>query len=79
MQLSLREEWNRLEDYKGEYGQAMFCMRRLGQAGHCVRHMELAANLLILWEQKQVQAARGRSKVSFNYVLQRETGYKKSV
>ena len=49
-------------------------MRRLKLAGHCMRHPELSANPLILWEPKQGNRKRGRCRDTFVNVLKKDTG-----
>jgi len=41
------------------------CERRMRLAGHCVRHPELSANPLILWEPTQGTARRGRNRATY--------------
>ena len=48
--------------------------RRMKIAGHCVRHPELSANPLTLWEPKQGTARRGRSRATYISVLKNDTG-----
>ena len=49
--------------------------RRLRLAGHCVRHPELAASPLILWEPTHGTARRGRQTQTFVNMLKRDTSY----
>ena len=48
--------------------------RRMRLTGHCVRHTELSANPLTLWEPKQGTARRGRSRATYISVLKKDTG-----
>ena len=48
--------------------------RRLKLAGHCVRHNELEANDLVLWEPTQGRASRGNQKTTYVDMLRRDTG-----
>ena len=48
--------------------------RRMRLAGHCVRHPELSANSLVLWEPKQGTAKRGRRKATLISVLKKDAG-----
>ncbi len=48
--------------------------KRMPVAGHCVRHLELAASPLILWEPTQVKASRGRERTAYIGLRQRDTG-----
>ena len=50
--------------------------RRLRKAGHCVRHPELAASKLVLWEPTQGQASRGGQSFTFIEQLLRDTSLK---
>jgi hypothetical protein len=49
-------------------------VRRLEIVGHCIRHSELSANPLILWEPTQGKATRGM-KFSYIDMLKWDTGY----
>ena len=48
--------------------------RRMGLAGHCVRHPELTARELILWEPTHGKKSRGRPHTIFIDTLKRDTG-----
>ena len=48
--------------------------RRMRLAGHCVRHTELSANPLTLWEPKQGTARKGRNRATYISVLKKDTG-----
>ena len=48
--------------------------RRTRLAGHCVRHPELSANPLILWEPTQGTARRGRSRATSISAMRSDTG-----
>ena len=48
--------------------------RRLRLAGHCVRHSELEASDLVLWEPTQGKLRRGNQKATFIDMLKRDTG-----
>jgi hypothetical protein len=48
--------------------------RRMRLAGHCVRHPELAASGLILWEPKHGTRSRGRPTATYVDTLKRDTG-----
>ena len=50
--------------------------RRLKLAGHCIRHPELVASDLVLWEPSDVRgrAHRGRPKATYVATLQRDVG-----
>jgi len=48
--------------------------RRMRLAGHCVRHSELAASSMILWEPKHGRRSRGRPATTFIDTLRRDTG-----
>ena len=48
--------------------------RRMGLAGHCIRHPELAANPLILWEPTQGTGRRGRKRVTYVENLRQDAG-----
>ena len=48
--------------------------RRLRLAGHCVRHQELMANKLVLWEPTRGRRGRGRKKDTFVNMLVKDTG-----
>ena len=50
--------------------------RRLRMAGHCVRHPELAATKLVLWEPTQGRASRGGQSLTFIDQLLRDTSLK---
>ena len=50
--------------------------RRLRMAGHCVRHPELAASNLVLWEPTQGRASRGGQSLTFIDQLLRDTSLK---
>ena len=50
--------------------------RRLQMAGHCVRHPELAASNLVLWEPMQGRASRGGQSLTFIDQLLRHTSLK---
>ena len=50
--------------------------RRLRMAGHCVRHPELAASNLVLWQPTQGQASRGGQSLTFIDQLLRDTSLK---
>ena len=52
--------------------------RRMRLAGHCVRHPELAACELILWEPTHGRRARGRPPITFIETLKRDTGLSSS-
>ena len=43
-------------------------------AGHCVRHPELAASELILWEPSHGKKSRGRPHATFIDTLKRDIG-----
>ena len=45
-------------------------------AGHCVRHPELAAGNLVLWEPTQGRASRGGQSLTFIDQLLRDTSLK---
>lgn len=45
-----------------------------GQNGHCVRHPELVASNLILWEPKHGTRSRGRPATTYIDTLRRDTG-----
>ena len=51
-----------------------FRARRMGLAGHCARHPELAASNLILWEPKHGTRSRGRPATTYIDTLRRDTG-----
>ena len=46
----------------------------MGLAGHCVRHPELVASNLILWEPKHGIRNRGRPATTYIDTLRRDTG-----
>ena len=46
--------------------------RRMALAGHCVRHPEVPANPLILWEPTQGRRSRGRRKLFYVNVLKKD-------
>ena len=48
--------------------------RRMRLAGHCVRHPELTASELILWEPTHGKKSRGRPHATFIDTLKRDTG-----
>jgi len=48
--------------------------RRMRLAGHCVRHLELTASELILWEPTHGKKSRGRPHATFIDTLKRDTG-----
>ena len=48
--------------------------RRMGLAGHCVRHPELVASDLILWEPKHGTRSRGRPATTYIDTLRRDIG-----
>ena len=48
--------------------------RRMRLAGHCVRHPELTASQLILWEPTHGRKSRGRPQATFIDTLKRDTG-----
>ena len=48
--------------------------RRMGFAGPCVRHPELVASNLILWETKHGTRSRGRPATTYIDTLRRDTG-----
>ena len=48
--------------------------RRMRLAGHCVRHPELGASELILWEPTHGRRARGRPHATYVDTLRRDTG-----
>ena len=48
--------------------------RRLKLAGHCIRHSELEASDLVLWEPTQGKSNRGRQRVTYIDMLKRDTG-----
>ena len=48
--------------------------RRMGLAGHCVRHPELVASNLILWEPKHGTRSRGRPATTYIDTLRRDIG-----
>ena len=48
--------------------------RRMKLAGHCVRHPELVASGLILWEPKHGTRGRGRPAATYIDTLRRDTG-----
>ena len=49
--------------------------RRLQLAGHCVRHQELTASQLILWDPKHGKSSRGRRKQTYIDCLKSDTGF----
>ena len=46
--------------------------RRMRQAGHCVRHLELEASKLALWEPTHGKARRGKKCTTYIDVLRRD-------
>ena len=50
--------------------------RTLRMAGHCVRHPELAASNLVLWEPTQGRASQGGQSLTFIDQLLRDTSLK---
>ena len=48
--------------------------RRMGLAGHCVRHPELTASQLILWEPVQGNRQRGGRQTTYVDTLRHDTG-----
>ena len=48
--------------------------RRMRLAGHYIRHIELPASKVILWEPKQGNRGRGRQRISYIKMLMRDTG-----
>ena len=48
--------------------------RRMRLAGHCVRHLELSACELILWEPTYGKLSRGRPQTTYVDTLKRDTG-----
>jgi len=48
--------------------------RRLQLAGHCIRHPELSAQPLVLWEPSYGRRGRGRPKATYVDTLKRDTG-----
>ena len=48
--------------------------RRLRLAGHCIRHDDVAAHSLVLWEPQQGRASRGGQRSTFIDTLKRDTG-----
>ena len=49
--------------------------RRLGIAGHCVRHVEEAAHHTILWEPTHGDSRRGAPYMNYVTLLKQDTGY----
>ena len=47
--------------------------RRLWLAGHCIRHDDVVAPSLVLWEPQQGRASRGRQRSTFIDTLKRDT------
>ena len=47
--------------------------RRLRLAGHCIRHSEEIANILVLWEPTKGNRSRGRQAVNYIDVLKKDT------
>ena len=47
--------------------------RRMRLAGHCVRHPELEASKLTLWEPTQGKARRGKRRTTYVDVLRRDS------
>ena len=50
--------------------------RRMRIAGHNVRHPELSANPLILWEPTQGKSNRGRRRLTYIDMIRKDTGLK---
>ena len=48
--------------------------RRMRLVGHCVRHPELTACELVLWEPRHGKKSRGRPQATFIDTLKRDTG-----
>ena len=48
--------------------------KRLKMAGHCIRHPELLANDLVLWELMHGRAQQGRPRQSYLSILLKEVG-----
>ena len=48
--------------------------RRLKMAGHCIRHPELLASDLVLWEPMHGRAQQGRPRQSYLSMLLKEVG-----
>ena len=48
--------------------------RRMRLAGHCVRHPELTASGLVLWEPTHGKKSRGRPQATYIDTLRRDTG-----
>ena len=48
--------------------------RRLQLAGHCFRHPELSAQILVLWEPSHGRRGRGRPKATYVDTLRKDTG-----
>ncbi len=53
--------------------------RRLGLAGHCVRHSELEMRGLVLWQPTQVKSCRGSQRLTYVDMLRRDTGLESTV
>ena len=49
--------------------------RRLGVAGHCVRHPEEASHHTILWEPTHGKSRRGAPSMNYVTLLKKDTGY----
>ena len=53
--------------------------RRMRLAGHCVRHTELTASEMILWEPTHGKKSRGRPHATYIDTLRRDTGLQSTV
>ena len=48
--------------------------RRMGLAGHCIRHEDEIANKLVLWQPNDGRVRRARQKINYIDVLLQDTG-----
>ena len=79
LRVALNKSWKDHVKNKDLYGRlqkvsAKIRERRLRLAGHCVRHQELMANKLVLWEPSFGRRGRGRKKDSYVNMLIKDTG-----
>ena len=79
LRIALNVSWNDYVRNVNLYGglprvSAKVRERRMRLAGHCVRHRELSANPLTLWETRQGTGKRGRRRATYISVLLNDTG-----
>ena len=79
LRMALNVNWHEHVTNEVLYGKllqlsAKIRARRLRMAGHCVRHEDLAANNLVLWEALHGKASREGQKYTYVDQLRRDTG-----